>query len=67
MVITDVGILRDWSLVTVRGGGGLQNLDGGGGGGVACEVYPYEKGGGGIFSHAEGGHNKFWGSFYVAA
>ena len=31
--------------------------------------YPYEKGGGGgkSFSHAEGGHNKFWSCFYVVA
>ena len=29
----------------------------------------YQKGGGGgeSFSHAEGGHKKFWGSFYVVA
>ena len=35
------------------------------------KFYPYEKGGGvgKRFSHAEvgGGHNKFWGSFYVVA
>ena len=30
--------------------------------------YPYEKGGGAkSFSHAEGGHNKFWGSFHEVA
>ena len=29
--------------------------------------YSYEKGGGGgkSLSHAEGGHNKFWGRFYM--
>ena len=27
----------------------------------------YEKGGGKCFSHAEGGHKKFWGCFYVVA
>ena len=29
------------------------------------KFYPYEKGGGAetVFSHAEGGHNKLWGSF----
>ena len=32
------------------------------------KIYPYEKGGGGrSFSNAEGGHKKFWGSFYVVA
>ena len=32
---------RDWSLMTGRGGGGLQNGRGGG----ACEVLPLQKGG----------------------
>ena len=37
-------LLRDWSLITGRGGGGgLQNGRGGG----ACEVLPLRKGGGG--------------------
>ena len=37
-------------------------------GGGAREVLPLQKGGGGkSFSHAEGGHKKFWGSFYVVA
>ena len=32
------------------------------------KFYPYEKGGGKSFSHAEGGeHKKFWGSFYAIA
>ena len=31
------------------------------------KFYPYEKGGRIFFSHAEGGHKKFWGSFYVVA
>ena len=31
------------------------------------KFYPYKKGGGKSFSHAEGGHKKFWGSFYVVA
>ena len=55
--------LRDWSLITGRGGG-LQN-----GRGVAHEVLPLRKGEGGkSFSHAEGGgHKKFWGSFYAVA
>ena len=33
----------DWSLITGRGGGGLQN--GRGGGHVVVKFYPYEKGG----------------------
>ena len=40
---------RDWSLITGRGGG-LQNGRGG-----HVKFYPYEKGGGKSFSHAEGG------------
>ena len=67
--------LRDWSLITGRGG--LQNGRG------AREVLPLRKGGGGgnSFSHAEGGgtqkvlamlkggggHTKFWGNFYAVA
>ena len=53
--------VRDWSLITGRGGGLKQ--EGGGG----SEVVPLQKGGGGgkSFSHAEGGHNKFWCSFYM--
>ena len=44
------GQLRDWSLITGRGGSYKT------GGGGACEVLPLQKGGGGIFfSHAEGG------------
>ena len=56
--------LGDWSLITGRGGGGLQNGRGG-----HMKFYPYEKGGSGkSFSHAEGGgHKKFWGSFYAVA
>ena len=43
--------LRDWSLITGMGGGGVQN-----GRGVYVKFYPYEKGGGGkSFSHVEGG------------
>ena len=48
-----------------EGGGGATKREGGG----HVKFYPYRKGGGGgkSFSHAEGGHNKFWGSFYVVA
>ena len=32
------------------------------------KFYPYEKGEGGkSFSHAEGGHTRFWGSVYKLA
>ena len=31
------------------------------------KLYPYKKGGGKRFSHAEGGHKKVWGSFYAVA
>ena len=50
-------------LVTNYGEGGLQNGRGGG----YVKFYPYEKGGGKSSSHAKGGHNKFWGSFYAVA
>ena len=44
-----MAIIRDWSHITGRGGGGLQNGKGGGG---HVKFYPYEKGGGGkSFSH----------------
>ena len=54
-------VLRDWSLITGRGGEGLQNGRGGG----HVKFYPYEMGRG--VSHAEGGHKKFRGSFYAVA
>ena len=42
-------IIRDWSLITGRGGATKQE-------GGACEVLPLRKGGGGkSLSHAEGG------------
>ena len=56
-------------LVTNYGEGELQNGRGGIKGGHV-KFCPYEKGGRQGFSHAEGGgggHNKFWGSFYVVA
>ena len=48
--------LRDWSLITGRGGGYKT-------GGGAREVLPLQKGGGGgkSFSHAEGGAQKVLG------
>ena len=55
--------LRDRSLITGRG-----DYKTGGG---HVKFYPSEKGDGKSVSHAEGGggggHNKFWGSFYVVA
>ena len=52
-------VIRDWSLITGRGG--LQNGRGGG----AREVLPLQKGGGGgkSFSHSEGGAQKVLGLF----
>ena len=48
-------LLRDWSLITGRGGGYKT-----GGGGGKSSFTPTKRGGGGKgFSHAEGGHNKF--------
>ena len=46
------------------GGGGYKT-----GGGGCVKFYPYEKGGGQIFSHAErgGGDKRFWGRYYVVA
>ena len=36
-------------------------------GGAAREVLPLQKDGAEKISYAEGGHNKFWGSFYAVA
>ena len=48
--------IRDWSLITGRGGGGYKT------GGGAREVLPLRKGGGRkSFSHAEGGAHKVLG------
>ena len=64
--------VREWSLITGRGGGYTT----GGGGGGQVEVLPLQKGGGGCrasFSHAEGGgghpggHTLFLGSFNMGA
>ena len=49
-----VGI-RDWSLITGRGGATKRE------GGGHVKFYPYEKGGGKSFSHAEGGAQKVLG------
>ena len=43
-------ILRDWSLITGRGGGATKR-----------EFYPYEKGGQTKFSQAEGGAQQVLG------
>ena len=53
--------LRDWSLITGRGG--LQNGRGG-----HVKFYPYKKGGAQkVIAMLKGGHKKFWGSFYAVA
>ena len=49
-----------------RGGGGGGYKTGGWGGHV--KFYPYEKGAENVSAMLKGGgHNKFWGSFYVVA
>ena len=54
--------LRDWSLITGRGGGYKT------GGGGACEVLPLRKlGAEKVLAMLKGGHKKFWGRFYVVA
>ena len=52
-------LLRDWSLITGRGGYKT--------GGGACEVLPLGKGGGAekSFSHAEGGGTKSFGVVFT--
>ena len=58
---TECFSLRDWSLITGRGGG-LQNGRG------AREVLPVRKEGAEkVLSMLKGGHKKFWGSFYAVA
>ena len=57
-------VIRDWSLITGRGGATKRE----GGGGGTRSFTPTKRGGGKSFSHSEGGgHKKFWGSFYVVA
>ena len=57
-------LLRDWSLITGRGGGGYTM-----GGGGAHKVLPLQKGGRAenVLAMLKGGHNKFWGSIYAVA
>ena len=51
-----LAITGSWGVATKRKGGG------------DVKFYPYEKvAATKSFSHAEGGHNKFWGNFYVVA
>ena len=55
-------LIRDWSLITGRGGG-LQN-----GRGWHIQFYPYEKGGGyKVLAMLKGDHKKFGGRFYAVA
>ena len=63
---TQCALIRDWPLITGRGGGGYKTGEGGGGGkcGFTPGFTPTKKkkgGGGGVgkrFSHAEG--DVFW-------
>ena len=56
-----VSTVRDWSLITGRGGG--YKTAGG-----AREVLPLRKGGTeNILAILKGGHKAFWGSFYAVA
>ena len=53
-------VLRDWSLITGRGGYKT--------GGGAREVLPLRKRGAEkVLAMLKGGHKKFWGSFYTVA
>ena len=57
-----LSLIRDWSLITGRGGG-LQNGSGG-----HMKFYPYEKGvAKKVLAMLKGQHKKFWGSFYAVA
>ena len=59
MLNVEVYLIRDWSLITGRGGGYKT-----GGGGGAHEVLPLRKGGAEkVLAMLKGGHKKFWGSF----
>ena len=62
ILMCDMTSFRDWSLITGRGGGGLQKREGG-----HMKFYPYEKGAEKVLAMLKGGHNKFWGSFCVVA
>ena len=58
--------IRDWSLITGRGGATKQEAEGN------VNFYPYEKKGGGAekvlaMLKGGGGHKTFWGSFYAVA
>ena len=54
--------IRDWSLITGRGGGATKQE-----GGWHVKFYSYEKGGGAekVLAMLKGGHKKFRGSFYA--
>ena len=62
-LIDQYSLLRDWSLITGRGGGATKREGGG-----ACEVLPLQKWGRKkVLALLKGGLKKFWGSFYVVA
>ena len=53
--------LRDWSLITGRGGATNWEV-------WAREVLPLRKGGAeNVLAILKGGHKRFWGSFYMVA
>ena len=59
-------LIRDWSLITGRrgGGGGATKWEGGG----ASEVLPLRKGWAEkVLAMLKGVHERFWGSFYAVA
>ena len=56
-------VFREWSSITGRGGG-YKTVEGGG----ASEALPLQKGGvGKVLAILNGGHKRFWGSFYTGA
>ena len=58
VVEDDTSFLRDWSLITGRGGGASKRE------GRAREVLPLRKGGAEkVLAMVKGGHKKFWGCF----